>query len=88
MSNKKLLNENTVRKFMKFANIGHLAEDFVKESDLYEDDEEELEFSPPTDEVAPDAAEDVGEFGAEMDAEMDAEVGLEDETSALSAITP
>ena len=63
MSKKKLLNENTVRKFMKFANIGHLAEDFVKESDLYEDDEDALEFG------APDALGDDEALGAGEDVE-------------------
>ena len=33
MSKKKLLEENTVRKFMKFANIGHLAESYLEENE-------------------------------------------------------
>ena len=41
MSKKKLLEENTVRKFMKFANIGHLAESYLDEAGMYEEEEEE-----------------------------------------------
>ena len=37
MSKKNLLEESTIRKFMKFANLGHLAESFVDEA-MYEDD--------------------------------------------------
>ena len=82
MSKKKLLNENTVRKFMKFANIGHLAEDFVKESDLYEDDEDALEFG---DDEALDAVEDVE--AVEDVGEFESEVGLEDEAGALDGVS-
>ena len=45
MSKKKLLEESTVRKFMKFANLGHLAESFVDEA-MYEDDMEADELPP------------------------------------------
>mgnify|MGYP003625042086 CR=1 FL=1 len=45
MSKKKLLEESTVRKFMKFANLGHLAESFVDEA-MYEDDME-ADVLPP-----------------------------------------
>ena len=41
MSKKTLLNESTVRKFMKFANIGALTENFVSET--YSMEEEEAE---------------------------------------------
>ena len=68
MSKKKLLEENTVRKFMKFANIGHLAESYLDEAGMYEDEEEiavageelppeagmEDEMLPPEDEMEPE----------------------------------
>ena len=41
MSKKNLLNENTVREFMKFANLGALAENFVSET--YGSEEEPVE---------------------------------------------
>ena len=39
MSKKTLLEESTVRKFMKFANIGHLAENYLDEAGMYEEEE-------------------------------------------------
>ena len=63
MSKKKLLEENTVRKFMKFANIGHLAESYLDEAGMYED-EEEIEVAG--DELPPEAG-------------MEGEMGMEDE---------
>ena len=41
MSKKPLLNESTVRQFMKFANLGGLADKFVNEAYMQEDDMEE-----------------------------------------------
>ena len=40
MSKKTLLNENTVRKFMKFANLGGLSDTFINENYLEEDPDE------------------------------------------------
>jgi hypothetical protein len=62
MSKKKLLEEGTVRQFMKLANLKPLASDFITENymdeDLYEQEEEmEDEMLPP-------------EAGAEMDMDM------------------
>ena len=44
MSKKKLLSEATARQIMKYANIGHLTENFIDEGDMYE--EEELDMDP------------------------------------------
>ena len=41
---KSLLNESTVRRFMKYANIEHLSENFIGEGDMYEEEEEELDL--------------------------------------------
>ena len=43
MSNKNLLNESTIRKFMKLANMEPLAEEFVSTHLQTEDEEVELE---------------------------------------------
>ena len=69
MSKKKLLEEGTVRQFMKLANLKPLASDFITETyghsgmeeDLYEQEEEEMK-----DELPPEA-------GAEMDMDMAAD---------------
>ena len=68
MSKKKLLEESTIRKFMKFANLGHLAENFVDEA-MYEDDPEadlppepedaEMEEEPMEDEPAAEGKEEL-----------------------------
>ena len=63
MSKKKLLEENTVRKFMKFANIGHLAESYLDEAGMYEDEEE---IAVAGEELPPEAG-------------MEGEMGMEDE---------
>ena len=69
MSKKKLLEESTVRKFMKFANIGHLAENYLDEAGMYEE-EEEIEVAG--DELPPEAGME-DEMGMEPEAEMPAE---------------
>ena len=75
MSDKKLLSENTVRRFMALANVGALSDNFIQES--YEEEEEpleeELEAEEETD-LAPEEGEGEGEEEElEMDAELDAE---------------
>ena len=63
MSKKKLLSEATVRQFMKYANIGHLTENFIDEGDMYEE-EEELDIGPEDAPVPPLCDEDpVGDLG-------------------------
>jgi len=43
MSKKTLLNENTVRQFMKYANLGGLSDNFINENYMDEDAPEEVE---------------------------------------------
>jgi len=75
MSKKTLLEESTVRKFMKFANIGHLAESYLDEAEMYEEEEDEM--LPPEagmeDEMAMEPEGDMGMEPAED------EMGMEDE---------
>jgi len=77
MSKKKLLEESTVRKFMKFANIGHLAENYLDENEMYEEEEEEgLEAAG--EELPPEAGEEIpmdDEFPAEEEGAIDGAAG-------------
>tara|TARA_R110000782_G_scaffold63884_1_gene130610 strand:- start:708 stop:1394 length:687 start_codon:yes stop_codon:yes gene_type:complete len=92
MSKKKLLEENTVRKFMKFANIGHLAENYLEEAGMYED-EEEIEVAG--DELPPEAGME-GEMGmedemgmepeAEMPAEEEGAMGMDEKEQMLADV--
>jgi len=72
MSKKTLLEESTVRKFMKFANIGHLAESYLDEADMYEEEEEELDMPDMEAELPPEA-------GMEDEMPPEEEMGMEDE---------
>jgi hypothetical protein len=74
MSKKTLLEESTVRKFMKFANIGHLAESYLDEAEMYEEEEEEEELDMPGME-----AELPPEAGMEDEMPPEDEMGMEDE---------
>ena len=77
MSKKSLLNESTVRRFMKYANIGHLSENFIGEGDGFEEEEEELDLgaeegpAPAMGDMgdeSPEAPEgDMGDMGAEIE---------------------
>ena len=58
MSKKTLLNESTVRKFMKFANIEGLAQNFINET--YKMEEEELEEGMHAEEEMEEAMHDEG----------------------------
>jgi hypothetical protein len=75
MSKKKLLEENTVRKFMKFANIGHLAESYLDEAGMYEDEEE---IAVAGEELPPEAGME-GEMGMEDEMKPEAEMPAEEE---------
>ena len=78
MSKKTLLEENTVRKFMKFANIGHLAENYLDEAGMYEEEEDEM--LPPEAGMEDEMAmEPEGEMGMEP---AEGEMGMEDEMPA------
>ena len=73
MSKKTLLEESTVRKFMKFANIGHLAESYLDEAEMYEEEEEEeLDMPGMEAELPPEA-------GMEDEMPPEDEMGMEDE---------
>ena len=76
---KQRLNENEVRKLMKFANLGTLTSTFVEklnETDLWEqEDEEELDPTADVGAVGPDLpGEDTGDLG-----DMDPAAGAEPE---------
>ena len=89
MSDKTLLNEATVRRFMKLAEMAPLTNDFVKEmytgGAAYQDDDGDAE--PPVDPVAMDMdAEEVVEPEAEeLDVELDMEEEPADEVDAEPA---
>tara|TARA_R110001592_G_scaffold364_2_gene2054 strand:+ start:1071 stop:1652 length:582 start_codon:yes stop_codon:yes gene_type:complete len=102
MSKKNLLNESTVRQFMKYANIGALAENFVTET--YGDEEiveegdymEEEEIDVPVDDVPVDdvAVDDVAvddveadEMGAEPEISMSEEEALALADGLTTALT-
>lgn len=80
MGNKKnaaLLEEGTVRQFMKLANLKPLAEDFINEA--YEEEameEQEEDFAPAVSDEEPPM---MGDEEAAMAPEEDAEVSLTDE---------
>ena len=86
MSNKNLLNESTIRKFMKLASIEPLASDFlgrIQESEEeLEESTEELEES--TEELEEDAA--IAEMGDDAvyqdDEELDMELDMDAEPAA------
>ena len=73
MSKKTLLNESTVRKFMKFSNLGGLAENFVSENYI----EEVVEEAAHEDEEVVEEAAHEEEETMEEGAYMEDEHGLE-----------
>ena len=83
MSKKTLLNESTVRKFMKFANLGGLAENFVSENYAEEVVEEAAHEDEEVVEEATIEEEETMEEGAYMEDEhgmeaMDDDVPVDD----------
>ena len=74
MSKKTLLEESTVRQFMKLANLKPLASDFITENYDERDEQEEDEMLPP-------------EAGEEMPMDMDMEMGAEEEGGALEGVS-
>ena len=70
MSKKTLLNEATVRRFMKLANVGTLSNGFINEAGIYEEEEDEF----------PDPEEEEGdEPEGDLPAPGEGDVPLEDE---------
>jgi len=86
MSKKNLLSESTIRKFMKFANIDGLADNFLQEGTYMEAEEEEMDMEAPADDMD-DVADDMDAMD-DMDdmADMDAEGGEELPPEAVSAL--
>ena len=72
MSEKKLLNENTIRRFMKLANVGPLTNNFIAENYEEEVVEEAAEEEMPEDEEMPEGEE------IPEDEELEMELGDED----------
>ena len=72
MSKKKLLSEATVRQFMKYANIGHLTENFIDEGDMYEE-EDELDMGPEDAPAPP--MDDMGDMGGMGDEDPIDDIG-------------
>jgi hypothetical protein len=70
---KALLTESEVRKFMKFANIPHLAENFFKE-EMYAE-EEVMEEEPPADDMGDMPAEEPVAEEPPADMDMGGEAG-------------
>ena len=90
MKNDNMLNESTIRRFMKLATIGSLSEQFV-EDNLKEEEEEDLEESTEEVEEGYDAPmardEEEEEVGVEVDpaAEMEMDMELDAEEPAAEA---
>jgi hypothetical protein len=88
MSKKTLLEENAVRKMMKFANIGKLADSFVNENyGMYEEEEDEM--LPPEagmeDEMLPPEAG-MEEPEDEMPAEEEGAMGMDEKEQMLADV--
>jgi len=79
MSKKTLLEEGTVRQFMKLANLKPLASNFINEK--FGEEEEDEMLPPEPDDAAMDMAADEE---APMDMEMDAEEGAEGALAGVS----
>ena len=84
MSNNRLLKENTVRRFMKLANVDTLTSNFIQEKydipdeeeekdQLEEQEEMEMEEDPEEGELDMDMEEDPADAEMEMDVEADSE---------------
>jgi len=76
MSKKTLLNEATVRRFMKLAEIAPLTNGFISETEAYKDDEEDFGADPGAEDLPP-GLEGEGE-GEEMDVELEEPVDVEE----------
>ena len=97
MSKKTLLEENAVRKMMKFANIGKLADGFVNENyGMYKEEEKEMmEAAHEGDEMPPEAGEEdemlppeagMEEPEDEMPAEEEGAMGMDEKEQMLADV--
>ena len=82
--NKPLLNEGTIRRFMKLAEIGGLSDNFV--GDLYEEEEELQEALPPEEDLEAEA-EPPPEPGMEEEPPLE-EPGLEEPGAEMEPAPP
>ena len=83
MSDNKLLTENTIRRFMKLANVDALSNNFISETKREEleeeveettedlNEEEEMELEEQMDEEEPEAEDPEAEMEMDMDMDMD-----------------
>lgn len=78
MSNNKLLKENTIRRFMKLANVENLTDTFIVNKQIMEQAEEEAMAAEEPGLEEP-AVEDDMDMEDDMDAEEDMELDMEEE---------
>ena len=90
MSKKNLLSESTIRKFMKFANIDDLADNFLQEGTYMEEDEHDAMGEEEGADLGAmdDVAGDMDDVAGDMDdmVDMDAEGGDELPPEAVAAL--
>ena len=85
MSKKNLLSESTIRKFMKFANIEALADNFLQEGTYMEaedemmQEEEEMDMEAPADDMEAPPADDMEMAVDDMEGEEEEMQDMEDE---------
>ena len=83
MSKKNLLSESTIRKFMKFANIEALADNFLQEGTYMEAEEdmmqEEEEMEAPADDMEAPPVDDMEAPADDMEGEEEEMQDMEDE---------
>ena len=85
MSKKNLLSESTIRKFMKFANIEALADNFLQEGTYMEaedemmQEEEEMDMEAPADDMEAPPADDMEMAADDMEGEEEEMQDMEDE---------
>ena len=101
MSGNKLLRENTIRRFMKLANVGQLSDNFisemgmksaykdedeeVKKEGMYKDEDEEKTLEEQEEEPEMEMDDEEDPMDDEMDLDMDMDMDAEDEPSELGA---
>ena len=81
MSKKTLLNENTVRRFMKLADMGTKSDNFINEMGYYQADEDEAMDDEPMDDMGDEPMDDMADEAPEMPGDE----GPEDEPMADEA---
>lgn len=88
MSDNKLLTENTIRRFMKLANVDALTNNFIAENyDTKEEVNEETE-EEVTEEVNEENFEEINEEEDDEEMELDSELGAEEEPMDMGDAEP